>query len=70
MPLLWLSVSPVSGSCKSFATSAVGLGQLFDDEEDWTIDPSTDSTDDAMLSFDRYVREGIDLLEDWLRAAE
>ncbi len=42
------------------------MGQLFDDDE-WAFEPASDSGDDPTLAFDRYVREGIALIEDWLR---
>ncbi len=45
------------------------MGQLFDDDESWPLGPPPDATDEA-LAFERYVTEGLELLEGWLRDAE
>jgi hypothetical protein len=45
----------------------VTLDDLEPDDENWAFDPVPESPDDLRLSFDRYVTEGIQLLEEWMR---
>ena len=44
------------------------MDRLFDDDyENLGYDPTPKSDDELTLSFERYVAEGLELLEEWLR---
>jgi len=44
------------------------MDRLFDDDfENLGHDPAAESFDELDASFDQYVAQGIELLEDWMR---